>query len=327
MIYPEFIKKNETIGMCAPSAGAGNDLEKFITSLDVLKGNGFSIKETESVRNNNERSTSAENRGKELTSLFLDQSVKMVMCAKGGDFLDECLPYVDFKVMKKHPKWLMGASDPTGILYPYTVKYDVATIYGLNGGSYGEKPMHDFVKTNLNIIQGKQVIQKSYPAYMSKAPWEIEQATYDTPSHWLSSCRSLDVTGRCIGGCIDVLKDLIGTQYDATNAFIHKYQKDGIIWYFDNFSLSSEVLYRTLLQFQYAGWFEHTKAVIVGRTLFPSSETGMNDEEAILKAFPNIPVLYQADIGHTYPHMTMINGALLHLTYQRKHASLTFELK
>jgi muramoyltetrapeptide carboxypeptidase LdcA involved in peptidoglycan recycling len=326
MIYPEFLHKHETIGISAPSAGAGNDLDKFQASVDVLKAQGYEVAETRSVRSADARSADAEERGKELTSLFLDPNIKMVMCAKGGDFLDECLPFIDFRAMKKHPKWLMGASDPTSILFPYTVKYDVASIYGMNGGSYGERPMHDFVKANLELIKGKHIVQRSYPAYMSMPPWE-DGACYDVPSHWLSSEHSVNVTGRCIGGCIDCLKDLIGTEYDTAKKFVRRYSKDGSIWYFDNFSLSAENLYRTLLQFSYAGWFENTKAVIIGRTLFPSSETGMTYEETVLKALPHIPVLYQADIGHTYPHMTMINGAILHLIYHGHQASLSFALK
>ena len=327
MIYPEFIKKHEIIGIAAPSAGAGRYLEKYQASIDTLKAQGYSILETESVRNDDDRSTSAENRGEEFTSLFREDSVKMVMCAKGGDFLDECLPYVNFKVMQKKPKWVMGASDPTGILYPYTTKYDVATIYGCNASSYDAKPMLDFIKTNLEILKGKHVIQHSYPSHLAEPPYDIEQIKYDTPTQWLSSQDTIRVSGRCIGGCIDVLKDLIGTEYDGTKKFVQKYKQDGIIWYFDNFSLSAEVLYRTLLQFRYAGWFKSTKAVIIGRTLYESSETGMTYGEAITMAMGGIPVLYQADIGHTYPHMTMINGAILHLTYKDGQSSLSFELK
>ena len=47
-----------------------------------------------------------------------------------------CSPYADFEQMKRNPKWPMGASDPTGLLYPYTTICDVATLYGCNAGSY-----------------------------------------------------------------------------------------------------------------------------------------------------------------------------------------------
>ncbi len=326
MIYPNFLKKNDTIGITAPSAGVGHKLYDFDRSLNVLKERGFHIIETASVRNDNERSADAPTRAKELNELFDNPKVNMVMCASGGDFLDEILPYVNFDSMQNNPKWLMGASDPTGILYPYTCGYDVATIYGCNAGSYDLVPLKNYLEDNLQIIQGNLLEQKSSPRCLSKAPFLVDDLSYDIDSKWQSNVSDLVCSGRCIGGCIDVLKDFIGTKFDYTKDFIERYAKDGIIWYFDNFACSSEVLYRTFLQFRYAGWFENTKAILIGRTCLPHSDTGMNDTEAITRAFPDIPVFYQADIGHTLPHMTMINGATLHFQFKEEKATLSFKL-
>lgn len=265
-------------------------------------------------------------RGRELTSLFTDLKADFVMCAAGGDFLDECLPYVDFEAMKINPKWIMGASDPTGILYPYTTKYDVATIYGLNAGSYSESPLPDYAEENLEIIKGEKFTETSFPKYMSVPTFQADHIKYDKDSDMTCSVSRLDAKGRCIGGCIDVLKDLIGTPYDGTKDFIKRYRDDHFIWYFDNFSLSAEVFYRTLLQMKYAGWFEGTEAVIVGRTLFESSDTGMTYEDATRMALGNIPVINRADIGHTVPHMTMINGAMMRLSYRNAKMKVTFSL-
>lgn len=52
------------------------------------------------------------------------------MCASGGEFLLEILPYIDFDLLKNNPKFVCGFSDPTGLLYPITTKCDIATIYG-----------------------------------------------------------------------------------------------------------------------------------------------------------------------------------------------------
>lgn len=327
MIFPAFLKKNDTIGISAPSAGVGRKLEDFDRSLLTLKKKGYRIKETPSVRVNDMRGGDAKTRAAELVSLFKDEDVNFVMAAAGGDFLFEILPYVDFKAMQKNPKWLMGASDPTGLLFPYTTKYDVATIYGCNAGSYEISPLPVFLKNNLKIISGDLPVQKSFRKYMKTPGFLAEKIEYDTPVRWLGTVDSLHVQGRCIGGCIDVLKDVIGTKYDGAKDYVRRYKDDGIIWYFDNFSLGAEVFYRTLLQMRYAGWFEHTRAVIVGRVLFESSDTGMNYEDAIQLAFPDIPVLYQADIGHTIPSMTMINGAILDLEYKNHKSALTFLLK
>ena len=327
MIYPSFLKQGDTIGISAPSAGVGRKLDSFDLSLEMLKKKGFNIKETEHVRVNDPRGGSAKERGDELNQLFKDNDVDFVMCAAGGDFLNEMIPYISFNTLKKHPKWIMGASDPTSILYPYTTLCDVATIYGCNAGSYDLRPLPKFLKNNLEIIQGNLIEQTSFSKYQSDKPWEVEGYVPNTKVTYKATVDDLEVEGRCIGGCIDGLKDIIGTKFDGTKKFIQKYKDDGFIWYFDNFALSAENLYRTLIQMKYAGWFEYTKAIIVGRTLIESSETGMSYEEALQNITEDIPLIYQADIGHTSPSMTMINGAILHLSYHDHKATLKFECR
>ena len=328
MIYPEFLKEGSTIGITAPSQGVGDKISDFDFSLNTLKERGWKIVETSSVRNSGPRSTDARTRGKDLVSLFTDDSVDLVMSAAGGDFLYEILPYTDFETMQKHPKWLMGASDPTGILYPYTTLYDVATIYGMNAGSYDIRPWHTYQENNLKILSGENIVQKSSSRRLSKPPFLSDSFVFDTDDVWEAHhCNDIHTSGRCIGGCMDVLKDLIGTVYDGTLNFLQKYQKDGFIWYLDNFSLSAETFYRTLLQMKYAGWFENTRCILIGRVCFESSETGMTYSEAIDLAVPDIPVLFNVDIGHTIPAMTMINGAVMNLVYENNAGSISFELR
>jgi len=64
-----------------------------------------------------------------------------------------------------------------------------------------------------------------------------------------------------------------------------------------------------------------------GRTCFESNSTGLSYEDAIKHALQDIPVIYDADVGHTVPRITMINGAILHLQYKNGKAALQFKLK
>lgn len=326
MIYPAFLEKKDTIGICAPSSGVGDDLESFDASLETLKQR-YQIKETSHVRVASNRGGDALSRGKEFNELVADPQVKMIMAAAGGDFLNEMIPYIDFDNVKKHPKWILGASDPTGILFPVTTICDVATLYGCNAGSFDADHMNDMKKNTLKIIGGDIPVQYNSELHSEIADFLPDYDGLHTPTLWQGSKKEFKVTGRCIGGCIDVLKDLIGTRFDHVSEFNERYQKDGIIWYFDNFSLSAEVFYRTLCQFKYAGWFKYTKAVIVGRVLFKSSETGMTYAEALGEALSDIPYVYEADIGHTNPAMTMINGALMNLNYKEGTGHISFTLK
>ena len=337
MIYPKHLSDNDTIGICAPSAGVGHKIESFENSLKVLRAQGWKVRETEHVRIDDLRGGSAKERAFELMSLFSHDSVNAVFAASGGDFLSEILPWIDWQLLSEHPKWLMGASDPTGILYPLTTMCDIATLYGSNGGSFdttvlsenGEAHLPEYLENMLRILKGDLPVQKSGTMYLGADIFQTEgPLVLNSPTIYQASCGNLNVKGRCIGGCIDVLKDLIGTCFDRTTDFIQRYPEDGFIWYLDNFSLSSTVLYRTFLQMRYAGWIlpETTKAVLIGRTMFENVECGMSYDEAIRTAFPDIPVIWDMDIGHTVPHFSMINGAMMNLDWDGKSASISFEL-
>lgn len=325
MIYPSFIHEGGIIGICAPSAGVGRKLEDFDRSIAWLNKQGYQTYETANVRINDPRGGTAEQRGAELNSLFADDDIDVIMCAAGGDFLDEMIPYADFDQMAQHPKWLYGLSDPTGLLFPYTCMCDVATIYGCNAGSYDIDPLPEYLEGQATYLRGECAPQHSWTHHVSD-PF-ADELDMREETVFGSNVDAIHTSGRCIGGCVDVLKDLIGTRFDHAKEFVDRYSEDGTIWYFDNFCLSAECLYRTFLQFRYAGWFEHTKAVIISRTAIPSSETGMSYDEAIERAFSDIPVLYNADLGHMPPTMAMINGAIMNLVFEKNEYEISFQMK
>ena len=143
------------------------------------------------------------------------------------------------------------------------------------------------------------------------------QMTYDP---------SLRVTaeGRLIGGCIDCIAKLIGTPYDGTADFIRRYRD--IIWYFDVFEMSAEELYRTMLQMKYCGYFDNTRAVVFGRVMFPGDSTDWNYIEHLRRVF-RVPMLWNTDIGHVKPCMTLINGASARITSAEGKGSIEMRLE
>lgn len=320
MFYPKFIKKGETIGICAPSAGVGKKLNSFDLSINRLSQD-YKILETESVRVNNKRSNSAKKRGEEFNHLFYDDTIQMVICASGGNFLFEVLPYIDWNAIKKNPKWFMGYSDPTSILYILTTKYDIATLYGMNGGSFDIE--HVYVDQAFAIMKGDLIPQQAYDTYQSCENFCNDICVFDQKAEWICS-QEFVTSGRCIGGCLEVIKDLMGTEYDDTKAFLERYKDDGFIWYFDNFAMSAEDMYRTLLQMKYAGYFKYAKAVLLGRVCFESHDE-MSYLEALQYALDDIPYVMGCDIGHISPRFTLINGAMMTLSTKTK--TIQFELK
>lgn len=312
MQYPKFLQKNDKIGITAPSQGVGDDIASFEKSLATLEKRGYKITETASVRNKGRVSTTGEKRSEELESLIKKREIKMIIFATGGDFLVEMLPFVNWDIIKENQKWLMGYSDPTALLYITTTKLDIATLYGCNAINFNQTKLHKCLQDNLEILSGNIVEQKSFDRYQKNWLEKIETYHLTTPVYWETpNNKEVNIQGRLIGGCLDCLKDLIGTPYDNTKDFIERYKKDGIIWYFDVCELSVEVFYRTLFQMQQANWFQYIKGIIVGRVAVPSCfYEDFSYQDALKELFPDIPLIMNADIGHVPPKMTLINGCI-----------------
>ncbi|MBR2240800.1 MAG: LD-carboxypeptidase [Clostridia bacterium] len=338
MIYPKFLKSGDTIGVPAPSSGAYDDPHcyKYKNSRKKLEEMGYKIEWSENVfKSVMARSADAETRAKELNYMFESNEINFIMCAAGGEFIDEILPYVEFERIAQNPKWVQGFSDPQGILFPITTKYDIATLYGLNFGDYGTEPYTRDITDNLKIITGNLIKQDNYDMYENERGETVtglEPFNFTDKVIWKNLNReNVDVTGRIIGGNLDVILELCGTKYDGTKDFVARYKDDGIIWYFDNCELSKEDLIRAMWRLNEFGYFENTKAIIFGRNgndkesyLGYTMETALKDS---IVAKKDIPIVYDADVSHKGPCMTIINGSIATVESKDGKGSIRFELK
>ena len=329
MIYPEFLKENDLIGVTAPSAGLDEShLVGYLKSLEHFHARGWQVTETANVRLPEMPSSSGAQRARELKGLSQDSRVKMIWCAAGGDFLVEMLPDTDFASLRANPKWLQGYSDPTGLLFPLTTKYDVATIYGPNAGGFDMEKLHPALENSLDILSGNIPTQRSFERWQPFDAPSRSDGGYNLlyPVHWQTPCGPVDQTGRLLGGCLDVIDILRGTDFIDVPGFAERYEQDGIIWYFDVFAMTAEQVFYSLWSMKQAGWFRTAKAVLLGRVMFPGGMM-LSYEQAVRRALGDIPLALEADIGHVKPCFTLINGALGHITVEKGRATLEMELK
>lgn len=328
MKYPSLVnQQNIKVGVTAMSAGVGKYLDEYKKSISNLEKNGLSIIETANVRKNSNPSSDAKTRAEELDRLILDKDVDMILNASGGDFLLEMLQYVNFENIKNNPKLVMGSSDATGVLFPITTMLDIATIYGFNASSYDQENLHESQYNSIEIMKGNLIEQNSFDKYEIEKQDRTISYNLTESVFWETINGNVDIKGRIIGGCIDCIRNLIGTKYDYTKEFIEKYKEDGIIWYFDNFALNVEDFYLTLIQFKEAGWFNYTKGVVVGRVKYPSGFTDLTYQDALKKALGDIPIIFNADIGHVVPKMTIINGSIAHITSKDGKGKIELEME
>ena len=131
---------------------------------------------------------------------------------------------------------------------------------------------------------------------------------------------TVEFAGRLIGGCLDTIAPLAGSRYGDVPSFVGRCGRDGAVVYLENAELPPNGVFRTLWSLRLAGWFEGLSGVILGRSAGPNGaqegHEGPNERyvytDALNDAFAGLecPVVYDADIGHRVPQMTLINGAL-----------------
>ncbi len=337
MYYPNFIKENSTIGIPAPSDGAKDERKKnkYTSAIKKWQEMGYHLILSDNLFHSYMgRSASAKERGTEMNKMFQDENIDGIICASGGNFLVEILPYVDFSLLVKNPKLVIGFSDPTGLLYPITTKYDIATVYGSNFSSVGVEKIDKSTEDFLEVIKGNKKVVESYDYYEEERKEEItglEGHNYTEKVEWkILNNKKVDITGRIIGGCLDSISELAGTKYDGIKEFNEKYKEDGILWYFDNCELSMEELIRTLWKLNELNYFKYAKGVIFGRFGYPhtfcSYDTKTCLEDSVLKDL-NIPIIYDADISHKSPCLPIVNGSIAHVISEKGKATIEFKYK
>lgn len=322
MIFPRWIQKGDCIGVTACSAGKTQpvDLLRLDSAVRRMTERGYRVIETPDTRKNEKgRSAPAKVRADELHALAENPEVSWVVQVSGGDYLAEMLSYTDFEIIRRNPKWYQGYSDPTGLLFSITTNCDMATVYAGNFTDFGMEKWHRSLEENVALLEGTSLLQRSFPLYKNGFAERItglEDFQEDTLVHWESGGEKVTVSGRLLGGCLDVLLSLAGTRFDKTAEWCRRYKEDGILWYLESFALNAEKLTCGLWQLKEAGWFRYARGFVFGRPAFYTGENEITYKEAVEAVLGelSVPLVYEADIGHKAPRMTMINGAMAHLS-------------
>ena len=329
---PEFLKENPKIYLVAPSFGCAT--EPYVTALKAsianLKSIGADVIEGENIwkAEGKVASASALARAKEINDAF-ESDADAIISVGGGEVMCECLPYIDFEEIKKNPKWYVGFSDNTHLTYTITTICDIETIYGANAHAY-HTLKYDVLDT-WDMLHGKL-------AFKGYKKWQLEKLSKDPFEDYNLKKRTIikpyfyekPVTGRLIGGCLDCLINICGTQFDYTKEYIKKHREDGIIFFMENCDLNSIALRRALFQLKNAGWFEHVDMFIIGRSrLYNDKSFGISMEESYIDMLEEFgkPILFNVDLGHLPPSMPMRTGAIATVEYKKEKKNIFITYK
>lgn len=326
MITYPFLKKGAIVGVTAPSSGVEPELhEMFKQAINRSEERGYPVVCGETVWTQDKaKSAPAEVRAKEFNRMMLDGNTDVIIPPWGGVLLIEIIDKLDFDAFQR--KWILGYSDTSLLLLATTLKTGMATAHGTNfvdlRGEYSDETTAMWERV-LSTKAGSSIKQYSSEKFEKKPDHEnptpvVFHLTEQT--EWKSlSGEDVFLKGRLLGGCIDVIRHLIGTPYGDVEQFQKEtINNEPIIWYFENCELDTTDLRRTLVQMRLAGWFENCSGIMFGRSSANGTVEGYDIEDVYkeLEQELNLSIIYDIDCGHVPPQVTLINGVIAEVEVQ-----------
>ncbi|MGX5913766.1 S66 family peptidase [Aliidiomarina sp. Khilg15.8] len=339
MKYPKPLQPGATIGVTAPSSGVEKPMHSRLElALSMLRERGFKVKEGECLRSQvKDTSAPATARADELMALLTDPDVDAVMPPWGGQRAIELLPYLDFERLKDcAPKWFCGFSDISTVHLPLSLISGWPTLHGPNLMELAAPELDANSAAIWDVLaceKGQCITQQSSQHYQQEVANWLEDPTaglrQTEPTKWkrLDGIEEpLELCGRLIGGCLDTLGRLAGTRYGDVPGLIKADANEGVLLYLENAQMDPLEMLRALKSLEFHGWFDGISGLLLGRNTGQDADTeaSLSYVDALHAIFDSMPhkTLYDVDIGHKPPQVSLVNLASATVHYANAGATL-----
>ncbi len=256
----------------------------FTGGIEQLTALGFNVMNPEFPK----QLLSPREKANQIHGAFKDPEVDMIMALRGGYSAMKSLPFIDFDLIKKHPKIIAGFSDLSALLIPIFERTGLVTLHApmvINLGT----PTAFTIKSLMNAVTG----------YPEKNLLKGARCKVYNPG---------SATGILKGGNLITLTALIDTDWEIDTA--------GSILFLEDVDEELHEVDRFLTQWILAGKFKGIKALILGDFRGISS-LKVYDILASQMAL-DFPVVHCPYIGHVENKITLPVGAAVKLNTDRK---------
>jgi len=286
-IKPPALKAGDTLAITSP-AGAVWDENQVETFTTILKSFGFNVVHGKTLKEKfGYFAGTDELRANELNEFFADKKIKGIFCMKGGWGCARILDKIDYDVIRKNPKVLIGFSDITALLLAITHKTKLITFHGPVGNS----GWNDFTK---NVFTNITMLNK--PFNFPENPASEEKPFVITGGK---------ASGELVGGNLTVLSALIGSNYlpDWKNKILFLEEAKEEPYSID----------RMLTQLKLSGVLNAISGFVFGKCakcLAEEPQKAFTFHEVIVQHIKplGIPAFYGAMIGHIENKLTVPLG-------------------
>jgi muramoyltetrapeptide carboxypeptidase len=284
VITPPYLTKDDKIGIIAPARCINFD--EVHPSIRVFQKWGLEVVlGTNIFRKCNQFAGKDELRLADLQQMLDDDSIRALVCARGGYGTVRIIDQVDFKAFQSSPKWIVGYSDVT-VLHSHIHRHlGIETLHAVMPINITtDETTNDAQETLKNALFGK-IRSYSYPA---------------TPL-----ARAGETEGVLTGGNLSILYSLMGSvsEIDTTGKILFLEDVDEYLYHID----------RMMIGLKRAGKLSKLKGLIVGgmeRMNDNNIPYGRTANEIIADAVAEYkyPVCFDFPSGHGENNLALILG-------------------
>lgn len=233
-VIPKPLQVGDTIGLIAPSSPLR--ASRLDQGVRYLERKGFKVKMGAHLKKE-ERFLAGkdEERARDIMDFFVDSEVKAIMATAGGYGSQRLLPLLDYDLILKHPKILIGFSDTTALQLGLLKKIGLVSYTGFTfRDTESEYPDPLIDETLTACLMGQSYsITEGIPVQLGT------------------------VEGCLVGGTLSLISALMGTPYQP--------DFNGKILFFEEVWAEPFQVDSMISQLNLAGVFDQVVGVIIGQ--------------------------------------------------------------
>lgn len=294
-IKPKKLQIGDTLGLVSPGGFITEaQLEESKTNIASL---GFSVVVAKNILHTNGYFAGTDKeRAADLHEMFGNKKVDGIVCVRGGYGCARVLDFLDFDLIKRNPKVVIGYSDITALFYGI---YSQTGLIGFHG------PVATSTFNEFSVANFKNVLMNPQSkTFLNNAVEDGTKSEYKP-----MVIRRGKATGKLVGGNLSIVASLIGTKYDVDTK--------GKIIFLEEVGEEPYRIDRMLTQMIQSGKFKNVAGIALG--VFSKCES-KPEESGIANSFTlsevlserlfrlGVPVIYGLSFGHVVNKFTLPFG-------------------
>jgi len=289
-VKPKALRRGDVIGICAPASPPSSE-EKINKGVAYLERLGYRVELGRNLyRKRGYLAGSDAQRTEDLNELFTNKNVKAIFTVRGGYGSHRILNLLNYNLIKRNPKILVGYSDITALQLAL------------------------FRKTGLISFSGPMVAVEMASGFKGKAEehfWRCLTSTKPLPplkgkvNERLNGRKPESVTGQLLGGNFSLVVALLGTRYFPTI--------NNLILLLEEIDERPYRIDRMFQQMKLADLFQRMSGIVLGKFKDCVPEKGkpsLSLQQVFKDAFHDFhgPILSNIQYGHINNSLTIPLG-------------------